>query len=131
MKKVYLSYDNNDEIIAEKIKEDLQKNNIKVTCRKDIKCGEHLLKETIINILNSNVVVSLVSKKTINSQNFQMEIDLILSFFVNKKFKWCFIKIDDVNVDDVHPILSSYAYIDFSNNKDYQIILEDILKKLK
>ncbi len=97
--------------------------------KKDLESGKPLLRSILEGIAKCDIAISFVSKAMTQSDSAQTELDQILTALTKKQKAWCFVRLDDVDVDSVMPGLSSYVYIDYASEPNIGLVLDDVLKK--
>ena len=97
--------------------------------KKALESGKPLLRSILEGIAKCDIAISFVSKAMTQSDSAQTELDQILTALTKKQKAWCFVRLDDVDVDSVMPGLSSYVYIDYASEPNIGLVLDDVLKK--
>lgn len=130
--KVFISYCHNEADIVNKVVKRLKSENVNVWIdTQDLCSGVNLTRELLENIKQSDVAVSFVSHSMKSSNYAQFELENIMSEMCKKENKWSFIKLDDVNPNEVFPCLCNYFYIQYHDENDIEKIVDDIMKKIK
>lgn len=129
---IFISYCHSDKAVVYDFTERLENCGINFWIdKKDLESGKPLLRSILEGIEKCDIAISFVSKAMAQSDFALAELDQILTALTKKQKTWCFVRLDDVNVDSVMPGLSSYFYIDYASEPDINFILDDVLKKYK
>ena len=99
--------------------------------RVDMESGKSLVKSIMTSIDSSDLAITIVSKATLNSRYAPAELHQIISKAIMKEDQWCLVRLDDVDVDEILPGLSSYYYIDYQSEKDIHKLVNEVKKKLE
>ncbi|WOC32358.1 MULTISPECIES: toll/interleukin-1 receptor domain-containing protein [Caproicibacterium] len=99
--------------------------------KKDLESGKPLLRSILQGISECDIAISFVSKAMVHSNFAQAELEHILDALIKKEKMWCFVRVDDVDVNSVMPCLSTYTYIDYAAEHDLDAVVKDVLTKHK
>ena len=129
---IFISYCHSDKAVVYDFTERLESCGMNFWIdKKDLESGKPLLRSILERIAKCDIAISFISKAMAQSDFAQAELDQILTALTKKQKTWCFVRLDDVNVDSVMPGLSSYFYIDYASEPNIDLILDDVLKKYK
>jgi hypothetical protein len=130
-KKVFIAYCHNDENIVFKITDKLKINGVNLWIDKNnIENGENILESILNGIDGSNLAVMFLSKATVNSEYFKLELNRIMFETVQNHMSWFLVKLDDVDVCDIMPLLNNYRYYDFSEENDIDNLSAEIINRI-
>ena len=121
-KYIFISYSLNDKAIATKIINDLKSNNITVVNENDVVKPGDKWNETISSyIINSNKIIFVISKNTLNSDFLKSEVEVAKSNNIN---------ILPILMDDIElpSFLNDYKPADF--RKNYKSSMQELLKTI-
>ena len=127
---IFISYCHSDKAVVYDFTERLENCNMNFWIdKKDLESEKPLLRSILEGIAKCDIAISFVSKAMAQSDFAQTELDQILTALTKKQKAWCFVRLDDVDVDSVMPGLSSYVYIDYASEPNIDLVLDDVLKK--
>jgi hypothetical protein len=97
--------------------------------KQDLESGTSLISSIMSGLRECDMSVSFISSHMKDSVFGQSELMHILTAYIKSKKPWTFVRVDDVDVDDILPGLSDYVYIDYAGGATVGDILNDILRK--
>lgn len=130
-KKIFISYCHTNKDIVYAVTEALEKHRANLWIdKKDLLVGEQLLTSILTGIKESDFAVIFLSKATLNSPFGKAELENIMTEMIKKKMNWYVVKVDDVDVNDILPMLGNYKYFDLL---EYGIdeLIKDLLQRIK
>lgn len=130
-KKVFISYSHANKETVHSITNTLEDAGINLWIDKRcIDYGENIIRAISTGIAESDLAILFLSRDIITSNFSQYELENILNLFVSKAMGLFIVKLDDVNVNDIFPTLSSYLYYDFYENNDIHALIRALQNKL-
>lgn len=130
--KVFISYCHKNREIVDKFTSALRKTGINYWIDYvDLESGIPLVNSIMSSIKECDLAITFISTATLHSGFASTELSQILTQSIQKGNKWCFVRLDNVDVDQILPGLSMYYYIDYHNDKDIHKLVQEVSKKLK
>lgn len=130
--KLFISYCHTDKTLVYDFTERMENCGVDFWIdKKDLESGKPLLRSILQGISECDVAISFVSTAMVHSNFAQAELDQILDALTKRQKMWCFVRVDDVDVNFVMPGLSAYTYIDYASDKSLDSVVKDVLKKYK
>ena len=131
-KKVFISYCHKDKKIVNAITDCMEESGMNLWIdKKSIDYGENLSAAIASGIAECDLAVLFLSTGYSNSQYAKFELQNIVCDMIQKRIRWFIVKLDQVDVQEILPVLSNYKYYDFSIEKDIFDLTAEIQKILK
>lgn len=125
-KNIFISYCHNDKQLVYEITDALENSGLNLWIdKKDINVGDNLLMSILMGIQQSDFAILFISNSTKHSNFSKAELENIMTEMIRKNLNWYVVKIDDINVDDVLPLLSNYKYFELTP-QNHEELIEDI-----
>lgn len=127
---VFISYSSKDADIVETILDDLKRHGITYWLDKEeILPGDHITRSIESGLKNSRFVMPCFSQNQLKSGWCQAEFEAALTSILSGKSKQKILPLilDDLNPDDIPPLISNIKWVRYSDKEGYK----EILKRLK
>lgn len=130
-KKVFISYCHKDKGLVYKVTDALESYGANLWIdKKSIDFGDSIVSSITSGINESDIALLFLSKAILNSNYSEFELHNIMSAMINKEMRWFPVKLDDIDVSKIDPVLNNYKYYDFYNNDSIEELAKAVFDKI-
>jgi len=128
---IFISYSKDNISFAEKLKNDLSRQDLRVISRQDIiQPGDFVPDKLIEGINKADACIIILSRRSSDDKLLQDELILAVSANLRGRLKGIIPVVTDKHVN-VPYLLKETSYIDFSNKSEYQEMFQSLIKSLQ
>lgn len=130
-KKVFISYCHKDNAFINDIICMLKESGVSLWVdTESIDFGENFSAAISSGIEECDLAVLFLSKNYSNSKYANFELQNIVCKMIQENMNWFTVKLDDVDVKQILPVLQNYKYYDFDETKDITDLVKEIKKRV-
>ena len=131
-KKVFISYCHKDKEVVNAITDCMEEQGMNLWIdKKSIDYGENLSAAIASGIAECDLAVLFLSTGYSDSLYAKFELQNIVCNMIQEKMHWFIVKLDQVDVQTILPVLCNYKYYDFSIEKSISDLTTEIQKILE
>ena len=131
-KKVFISYCHKDKEVVNAITDCMEEQGMNLWIdKKSIDYGENLSAAIAGGIAECDLAVLFLSTGYSDSLYAKFELQNIVCNMIQEKMHWFIVKLDQVDVQTILPVLCNYKYYDFSIEKSISDLTTEIQKILE
>lgn len=130
-KKIFISYCHKDKAIVNAVTDMLEESGANLWIdKKSIDYGENFTAAISSGIDECDLAIIFLSEGYSNSKYARYELQNIVCKMIQENMKWISVKLDNVDVKQILPVLQNYKYYDFSITKDIFDMVCEIKKSI-
>lgn len=131
-KKCFISYCHADKDVVNQVTAQMMREGLNIWLdSQEIDGGDSIIESMNTGMKDSDLCVVFVSKSTLHSSFARQELKTFFNARIYGIKEWVFIKLDDVNMEDIFMGLSDYLYYDYFEGPETKKVVEFIKRKLQ
>jgi TIR domain. len=131
-KSIFISYCHRDKKIVNAIEHELSNHNVFAWIdTQEIGYGDNILEKMLDGISKTDIALVFLSEAFITSAYGKFELNSFWNSIILNNKEWFLVRLDDVDLDKIYPILKNYKYYDYRNETDLSDLIRNVVKRAK